>query len=276
MKFLIIAIFTLLTTLSFPLLSQESNLPKQKGSLYLTWGYHREGYTKSDLHFKNNTQRNYNFTLYNANAADKDDLSDFFQQDLTVPQYTINVGYMLNNKSNTGFELAFDHLKYVVTDDQQLHLKGEIEGVYYDKDTLVSHDFVHLEHTNGNNYVTANFVKAFSLMKKKSGVPSLTVMLKGGGGVLTPKTTSTVLGDFLDAPLNISGWVATASANLRYEFFRYFYLEVGTKGAFVDYTRAILAKEGRAKHTFFSVQYIGAAGITIPLGGWSSKNQLKP
>jgi len=249
------------------LLAQEANSTRQKGSIYFTWGYHADAYSKSTIRFKNNTEGNYNFTLYNATAKDRSDLHHFFNKALTVPQYVINIGYLFNNKNNTGIELSFDHLKYLVVDNQQVHLKGSIEGINYDTDTIVSPDFVHLEHTNGNNYLSLNFVKKFFLVESVTKNHALSGMVKAGAGVLTPMTTSSVLGEFYDAPLNISGWVVSTSANLRYEFYHYFYLEMGTKVAFADYTRAILGKDGRAKHHFYSIQYIGAAGIIIPLKG---------
>lgn len=247
--------------------AQEISSPQKKGSLYFTWGYHADAYSKSTIRFKNNTQGNYNFTLYNATAKDRSDLHCFFNKELTVPQYVINIGYLFNNKGSTGIELSFDHLKYLVVDNQQVHLKGTIEDVNYDTDTIVSPDFVHLEHTNGNNYLSLNFVKKISLLESIVKSNSLSGMVKTGAGVLTPMTTSSVLGEFYDAPLNISGWVVSASINLRYEFCRYLFLEIGTKGAFANYTRAILGKGGRAKHHFYSIQYIGAAGVIIPLKG---------
>jgi len=44
-----------------------------------------------------------------------------------------------------------------------------------------------------------------------------------------------------------------------------FYLETSVKGAFADYTHAKLYEKGYAQHTFFSIQGIGSAGISIPL-----------
>ncbi len=247
------------------LFAQEPAPSNQNGSLYFTWGYHLDRYSKSNIHFKNNTGDNYDFTLYNAKANDDPDLNNFFSQDLTVPQYVINIGYLFSHKSNTGIELSFDHLKYVVIDNQEMHLKGNIRGKNYDTDTLVSPDLVHLEHTNGNNYLSMNFVKKFSWWESANKKHALSGMAKVGVGVLTPLTSSIVLSEFYDAPLNVSGWVVSASANLRYEFYHYFFLEIGTKVAFADYTRAILGKDGRAKHHFYSIQYIWAAGVVIPL-----------
>lgn len=266
MKATAMSLFLLLIVIS-QLHAQDVTPPQKKGSIYFTWGYHADAYSKSTIRLKNNTEDNYNFTLYGATAKDRSDLHSFFNKALTVPQYVINIGYLFNNKSNTGIELSFDHLKYLVVDNQQLHLTGTIEGVSYDTDTIVSPDFVHLEHTNGNNYLSLNFVKKFSLIESVNKNHALSAMAKVGAGLLTPMTTSTVLGEFYDAPLNISGWVVSTSANLRYEFYKYFFLEVGTKVAFADYTRAILGKDGRAKHHFYSIQYIAAAGIIIPLKG---------
>jgi hypothetical protein len=68
----------------------------------------------------------------------------------------------------------------------------------------------------------------------------------------------------------LSGFVIGASTNIRYNILQYFYLEAGVKGAFADYTDVKLLNEGRASHHFFSIQYIGAAGINVPLTKLSS------
>src|SRR6187549_2664345 len=144
----------------------ETKAPKKNGTFYLTWGYHRDAYTKSTLHLKDNITDDYNFTLYHARAKDKVDTDNFFQTPLTVPQYVLNVGYLFNDKRNLGIEFSWDHLKYVVIDNQMMHLTGNIRGVEYDQDTLVTPDFVHFEHTNGNNYAMISILKRYELFKK--------------------------------------------------------------------------------------------------------------
>jgi hypothetical protein len=236
------------------------------GNFYLTWGYHNDNYTRSNLHFKDHQTDNYNFTLERAKAKDQPDMHDFFHTPLTVPQYSLNVGYFFANKPEWGIEVSWDHLKYVVIDNQRMHLVGDIRGQHYDLDTLVTHDFVHLEHTNGNNYAMISAVKRIPLMRGKyNKVYRLSLLAKAGIGGLVPKTDSYIMGNHNDGPFRLSGFVIGAAGALRYDFYRYFYFEGSIKGAFADYTGAKLYEKGRVKHTFFSVQYIWSAGINIPL-----------
>jgi len=257
--------FTLAALLiSFSTFAQETAVSTTKGSLYLTWGYHRDAYTRSTIKFKDSQTDDYDFKFYRAKAKDQVDINNFFHTALTVPQYVINVGY-ITKKNGWGFEFSWDHLKYVVRDNQVMHMKGTIREEYFDKDTLVTKDFVHFEHTNGNNYAMASVVKQTNLLSSRNGNHQLNTLFKAGGGILFPKTDSYIMGKHNDGPFQFSGYVIGVSANLRYVIYKYFYLETSLKGAFADYTHAKLYEKGYAKHTFFSLQAIGSAGISIPL-----------
>ena len=238
---------------------------RQRGSIYLTWGYHRNAYTTSSLHLRDYKSDSYDFTLYDAKARDQPDMHNLLRTPLTVPQYVFRLGYFFNNKKDLGVEFSWDHLKYVVNDNQVLHLKGTIHEVFFDKDTLVTPDFVHFEHTNGNNYAMVSVVKRSTFFEQVNKRHKLSGLHSTGFGVLIPKTDSRVLGNHNDGPFRYSGIVFAASAGLRYEFFKYFYVEPSVKGAFADYTNAKVYLQGRARHHFFSVQYIFAAGINFPL-----------
>lgn len=254
----------LFTNLSF---SQSTPTPlssSSNGGFYLTWGYHRNGYTKSTLHLRDHASDNYDFTLSHAKAKDQPDMHELWKTPLTVPQYVFRMGYYFKNK-NHGIELSWDHLKYVVIDNQLMHLKGTIHDVYYDKDTLVTPDFVHVEHTNGNNYAMVSWIGRHSLLKWRSGEPRISAVYTAGAGVLIPKTDSRVLGNHNDGPFRYSGIVVGASAGLRYHIVKYLYVEGSVKGAFADYTNAKVYLQGRVRHHFFSVQYVGAIGVNIPL-----------
>lgn len=244
----------------------DIDVTKQKGTIYLTWGYHRDSYSRSTIHFKDNTTDDYNFTLHQAKAKDKVDTNDFFHTPLTVPQYVFNIGFLFNDKHNLGIEFSWDHLKYVMIDNQVMRLTGNIRGQSFDRDTLVTPDFVKFEHTNGNNYAMISIVKRMDVVSGNRN-HALHALFKGGIGGLVPKTDSYIMGGHNDGPFRLSGFVVGVSANMRYTIFRYLFLEAGIKGAFADYTNAKLVNDGRVKHHFFSVQYIGAAGINIPLSG---------
>jgi len=277
MKPSILLLATLCLLVSLPALAQQKesakNTKKLHGTFFLNWGYHRDAYTTSTIEFKDNTTPNtphYNFTFHNAKAHDKPDMDDFFHTPPTVPQYMLNFGYFFNDKNDLGIEVSWNHLKYVVTDNQTMHMTGTIEGQGYDLDTLVTPDFVHFEHTNGNNYLIISLLKRFQLLNSKNQQHRISAIFGLGGGGLIPKSDSYITINNTqyhnDGPFRLSGWVIGASAAMRFDFFRYFFFEPNIKGSFANYTNVKLYGNGRANHKFLSVQYILSLGINIPLG----------
>ena len=241
--------------------------PKLHGSFYFTWGYNRDWYTRSTIHFRNTTTDNYDFTFINAQAHDKPDFAEFYKfSKLTIPQYDMNVGYFFNDKHDLGVEVSWDHLKYVVTDNQVIHVQGQIRGHQIDKDTLVTPSFVHLQHTNGNNYLMLNLVKRRQLWQTKA--IRLSAIGKVGAGPLISYTISTVLGNNDDGYFHYHGVVAALSGGLKLDLFRYFFVQTDLQGAWVDYTNTKLGADhqGLATHHFYSLQYKYAFGFNYPLG----------
>lgn len=239
---------------------------KQKGSFYLTWGYNRDWYTKSTIHFRNTTTDNYDFTFIDAKAHDKPDYHEFYKfTKLTVPQYDLNAGYFFNDKHDLGIEISWDHLKYVVTDNQVIHVRGQIRGHQIDKDTLVTPSFVHLQHTNGNNYLMVNLVKREKLWMTKN--IQLSAIGKVGAGPLISYTISTVLGNTDGGYFHYHGVVAALSGGLKLDLFKYFFLQTDLQGAWVDYTNTKLGADhqGLATHHFYSLQYKYLFGFNYPL-----------
>jgi hypothetical protein len=245
---------------------QTFKSPKMKGTFYFAWGYNRDWYSKSTVHLKNTTSENYDFTLYDAHASDKPDFDNFYVLDnLTVPQYDMNIGYLFNDKRNLGVELSWDHLKYVINDNQNMRVAGQIHGRNIDKDTLVTPDFVHLQHTNGNNYLQASLVKKSSLIKRKHY--ELSVMSKAGGGVLWSYTVSTILGQYNSGHFAPQGYLMSASTGLRFDFLRYLFVQTYFQGSYVRYTDSKIGadNQGVAKQHFYSLFYTWQAGFNIPL-----------
>ncbi|MEO5979716.1 MAG: hypothetical protein ABIS36_02500 [Chryseolinea sp.] len=245
---------------------------KSSGGFYFSWGYHHDDYSKSTIHFKDSKTEDYDFTLYHAKAKDKPDMHRLINTPLTVPQYVMTLGYFFTKKKDWGVEISWNHLKYVVHDNQMMHMRGQINEVYYDKDTLVTPSFVHFEHTNGNNYLIASVVKRFNFLQSRNGQHALSLNFRLGGGVLIPKTDSYIMGLHNDGPFRVSGIVVGTGAGLRYDFFKYFFIEPSIKTSFADYTNAKLYLTGRADHHFVSNQYIIALGFNIPNNLFSSRN----
>lgn len=239
---------------------------KAKRSFYFTWGYNRDWYNRSDLHFQgSNPNGDFDFTIRKARSHDQPDMAHFFHKPLTVPQYDMNLGFMFNENRGLGIEVSWNHLKYVMYNSEVRHVTGEIYGNRIDKDTLIDPAFVLFEHTNGNNYLMVSLVKRFVLCESKSGNLRLSGIDKPGLGVLIPKTDSRLMGYHNDGPFKLSGLVFGNTLSLRLDFFKYFFVDTGLQGAFAWYTWGKIYN-GTVKHHFFSLQYIWSAGINVPIG----------
>jgi hypothetical protein len=271
-KFILVLFFLSIFLVSF---SQETcNCPagvkKGKGVFYASWGYNRDWFSKSNLHFHNSGSDNYNFTLYNVKAKDRSGFSSMFETishgDITIPQYSYRLGYYFNNKHDIGVELNFDHAKYVMVQNQTVHVKGEIHGVDIDKDTsLLAGNFLKFEHTNGANFFLLNFVKRTNFFHSSNNKHWLSTILKSGAGIMIPKTDVTLFGTRLDNKFHVAGWLVGLESGLRYDGYRNFFIEATVKGSFVDYTDVLVIGTGRANHSFWCFEAIVSAGFQFGL-----------
>jgi hypothetical protein len=245
--------------------AQQNKITSKKVTAYFSWGYNRETYSNSNIHFKNTNTANYDFILVNAGAHDKpgftEGLQKFLSTDLTIPQYNFHVGCLFNNKRKLGIELSWDHLKYVVNDNVTMHVTGQINGNQIDKDTFVTPDFIHLQHTNGNNYLMLNLVKTHKLYKNK--YVTFDLLGKVGAGPLVSYSISTILGDRNDGRFRIHGYVAGASLSTRISFLKYLFIQPSFQYAFANYLSTELGKDGigRATHSFSSYTFMLEGGM---------------
>ncbi|MGI4871638.1 MAG: hypothetical protein ACRYFX_10720 [Janthinobacterium lividum] len=254
------------TTTPAPTLAGVPTSPRNHGSIYLTWQYNRDWYTKSDIRFRNDKSDDYDFVFHDAVAHDHPTMSEFWKlQSLTVPQYDLSVGYLFHDKHDLGIEVAWNHLKYVVDDDQVMRVSGEIRGRHLDRDTLVTPDFVHLQHTNGNNYLMVNLVKRWQL--KAGRHVAFSAIGKVGGGPMISYTISTIFGSHAEGPFHFEGVVAGVSGGLHLDLYRYFFLQTDLQGAWADYTNSYIGadRQGRVTHHFGSAQWSYGFGFNVPL-----------
>lgn len=264
------SILLLLSFSFFDIKAQEEIVPKKRGQFYFTWGYNRDWYSSSTIHFYNTNPdptKSYDFTLYDAKAHDKPDMENYWKPDrLTIPQYDMTIGYQFNNKNDLGVEVSWNHLKYVVTDWQVVHIKGQIHGNPIDKVAPLNPDTVHLQHTNGNNYLLLNLTKKQDLLIHKYF--QISAIGKAGVGPMISYTISTILGDNDLGYFHYHGWVAAVGVGVRVSFLRNFFIQSDMQGAYANYTDTVLGKnhDGRATHSFYSLQWTWEGGVIFPIG----------
>lgn len=264
----------LVLILSVKTYGQKRKLPAdtRKGTVAVSWGWNRGFYTHSNITFNGS---DYHFKLYHVDAHDKPRLPitwDYIKfKKLTVPQTDLRVSYFI--KDNLAVSFGDDHMKYVMTQDQWVKMKGEItragnyKGVYND-DKKMTEDFLTFEHTDGLNYLNIELEKYYTWYRSRNGNCSFSAMVGGGGGVLFPKTNVKLLDYERNDRFHISGFGLSGKAGILAVFFRHLLVKLEDKYGYINMPDIILHKkgiQGRAKQGFFFTELYGTVGCSFKL-----------
>ncbi len=265
-------IFSFLVVLLFFLsgMAQENsgkeNEIKNKGKFFIYWGWNRGYYTNSNIHFKGD---HYDFTLYAVKATDRQtpfSWYDYFNPErITIPQTNFRVGYFL--KENYTISLGLDHMKYVMVQNQDVKIDGDIhvgnseyDGTYNNDNIKLVDRFLTYEHTDGLNYVNIQFYrfddlgKWFNLNLKNFQI-NLTEGV--GMGVLLPKTNAKLLNKGRRDDFHLSGFGLFVGAGLNLTFFKYFFIQSDLKGGYINMPdiRTTMSESDKSSQSFFFGQY---------------------
>jgi hypothetical protein len=239
----------------------QEKAPKEKpkkGKLYFAGGSHRIFYTPSTIHINRGGTNPADFTLEKVKGRDEGGL-----RWKTAPQFSYTVGYYFTEK-NFGIEYHYDHIKYFVTQNQRVRLKGSIGDQQYNQDTLLVPDFFQLEHSDGGNYGMFNIVKWVPLAANKTQSASLSLLLKAGLGFVNPKTNSRITGQHRDDKYHLSGYVAGLESGFRLTIGKTFFATGTFKGAYANYDDFLISG-GRGKQQWFSAQFNYLVGAQFSL-----------
>jgi hypothetical protein len=234
----------------------------EKGRLYFAFGYNKNWYSTSDVHVHDESG-DYNFTLYNLKAKDRPHFNELLRVAISIPQYGYRLGYwMPNNK--WGIELKFDHAKYVQVADQTLHLRGNINGTFYDKDTLVDDKFLQFEHTDGANFLMLNAMYRHDFFVNQyiriAGVG------KFGGGIVIPRSDVTLFGQRWNHCFHVAGQIFGAELGMRVELFGFFFVEPSVKLAYANFNKVLAIDDILLSHRFWDGMVLMDAGFQFPVG----------
>ena len=241
---------------------------KRKITFFGEWGYNREAYTKSTIHFKNNgtagpndpTHSSYDFTIHNVKAHDSPDFDKIAGSwsdvvNLTIPQFNFRIGAYFNNDRDEGFELSYDHAKYVVTDGQKMHFTGTILGKLIDKDSIPLRKDFHFEHTDGANFWMLSYIKRWKIYTSTNKKNKIGFIVKPGAGMVVPRTDVTLFGYRLNNYWHIAGAIVGVEAGFRAQLFDHLCIELTTKASYADYMQCLVqyAGNGTANHMFGTI-----------------------
>lgn len=276
--------FVIITILSFSIqtiFAQQEDLIKytesNKGKFFVSWGGNRESYSKSDIHFEG---EDYDFTIKDATARDKPKgwhIDYINPKRITIPQTNAKVGYFISDKYT--ISLGVDHMKYVMERGKTRTLDGYINlpateegsqfnGTFNNESTFLSEDFLMFEHTNGLNYVYAEFAryddisKIFNIQNTDKFQINLTEGL--AGGVLYPKTNTTLLQKDRYDEFHVAGYGASVHAGINFTFFKHFFMQLDLKGGYInmpDIRTTSNTAEKASQHFLYLQRVIAFGGI---------------
>ena len=218
---------------------------KNKGKLYFYWGWNKAQYSYSDITFKGD---DYIFTLYNIAAKDRQNPWDadlyLNPTNMTIPQTVARVGYFFHD--NWNFSMGFDHMKYVMVEQQPATIDGyidlnnpvsEFNGVYNNEYIYIDEDFLEFEHTDGLNYINVEISRVDNLgdyLKWNSDKIQLNLIESFGAGILYPKTNSTLLSKQRYDDFHLAGFGLSLKAGVNLTLFNHFFIQTEFKTGYID------------------------------------------
>jgi hypothetical protein len=253
----------------------------RNGSLYLMGGYHRDWFSKSDIHIKGEylddssvpeeaRGKEYEFNMLGTRAEDKPDIKNVSEWDVNLPQFYYRVGYLFYSEDITGIELGFDQLNYVMKPNQYVRLQGvmfdstsnEVDSV--DKSTVAGDQNLHIEHA-GLNYLMISFVRGMHLWRTRTEMHSLQCLVKPGAGIAIPNTLISIYGNKMKQGYHVAGYVAGLEVSFRYVYAEQIFIETGAKGSYVNLSNIETTDGTTAHHTFTSFQWMASIGYVFHL-----------
>ena len=259
-------LFLLCALLPFFSYAQQQPEKKKKKfikEVYASWGYNGEWYTHSTIHVSQPKLGNdYNFV--HVKAHDHPGWNEgLFSKALSIPQYNYRLGFLLDEERGWGFEINFDHTKYIFA-DQNVRLKGTLYGRSVDTSIAFNQaNGFYYYLNNGANFLLFNVTKKWHLLKTRNDKVKVDFLGKFGVGPVIPHTQNSLFGMLNHQGFQFGGWNTGLEGSLRATFFRYVYLEYSNK---MDYARysGLNLYEGKAHQAFGTYEMILSLGIIIP------------
>jgi len=242
---------------------QAPRVPRAQSSdreFFLSWGYNGDRFTTSDLHISQPSLGS-DFTLVGVKAHDNKGWPDLFSHALTVPQYNVRIGVFFDER--WGIELALDHIKWIVRQDQQVRMTGTRDGEPVDTQITLTPEVLQYQLNNGANPIFVNLIRRVRLAGEPGRTGHVAFLAKAGGGVAMPHTENTLFGQPNDKGFQFfHGWDLDAVAAVRVHIFKPLYVEFEEKLVYARYF-GVKVDQGTARHTVKASEYTFNIGLSF-------------
>ena len=233
---------------------------KRGREFFVSWGYNGDSYTKSDLHITQPSLGN-DFTLADVRARDSKPWTNIFGHSLTVPQYNVRFGMFFNER--WGVEVAHDHIKWIVREDQQVRMTGTLNGATVDTQLTLTPNVLRYQLNNGANPLFVNLIRRVRLRGEPRRTGYIAFLAKAGGGFANPHTENVLFGEPNDKGFQFfQGWNMDAVAALRMNVLKRFYLELEEKVLYARYF-GLKVDRGTARHSVKASEFSFSFGMAF-------------
>lgn len=270
MRYFVVALSVLLSTITFVCSAQDKEKEAKKiKAIYFHWGYNRSAYSKADIKIKGDNENIIIKDAYARDSPSKFDPNVYFNPlKFTIPQFDIRIGVELDK--GYYFSFGWDHLKYVLQPGNYL-VTGEITDPdatpkfqrSYNDTVFVDDDFLHLEHTDGLNYIHFSLDKV--IYKKAFWKDRFTFELpvEFGLGVSAPWTDSDFVGEFYRNPsIRIAGVATNVGLKPRlYLYKELVFFQSNLRAGYVNMWNVKIHDEVRAKQNFGYIERAFVIGM---------------
>jgi hypothetical protein len=236
----------------------KAERPRRK--YFVSWGYNGDGYTTSDIHIRQESLGN-DFTLVGVEARDSKPWRHIIGHSLFVPQYNVRAGLFFNER--WGLEVALDHMKWIVRQDQQVRMTGTLNGAAIDSPVTLTPDVLRYQLNNGANPIFVNVLRRVRVAGEPGRTGAVSLLAKAGGGLAVPHTENTLFGQPNEKGFQFfHGWDADAGVALRLHVFKPFYVEAEQKVVYVRYF-GVKVDRGTARHSLKASEFIFNVGVAF-------------
>ena len=257
----------LLLVCSIPVIALPLKIKKAsyKHNAFIYWGWNRCSFTTSDVTFHG---IGYDIKIKKMVAKDRQSplgISPYIQlNQITIPQYNFRMGYFL--KSNYSISFGWDHMKYVMVQNQKAIVNGKIEntstpynGTYTDSLVTLKEDFLMFEHTDGLNYLNFELRRMdnFWMTHKRKHLQFDINGFEGlGAGIMYPRSNTTILGNARYDEFHVAGFGLASVIGLQVLYHKHYFIQGELKGGYINMpdVRTTMHPSDYAKQHFFFVQ----------------------
>ncbi len=249
------------------LILAQTGTPPQSGAAatphreyFVSWGYNGDSYTKSDLHINQPSLGN-DFTLVGVQARDSKAWTELFSHSLFVPQYNLRFGMFFNER--WGLEVALDHMKWIVRQDQAVRMTGTMHAASVDSQVTLTPDVIRYQLNNGANPIFFNVIRRVRLAGEPGRTGYVSFLPKAGGGFAVPHTENTLFGQPNEKGFQpFHGWNVDAAAAVRVHVYKPVYAEFEEKLLYARYF-GVKIDQGKAAHSVKAAEFSFHVGVAF-------------